>query len=366
VAVLVGILAYLVKQTHFWLWTIFALDYFLGNPSSLNNYRWQLLSDAQKEWPIKMGHRIPPNPLPQLYGENYTHAAFKAITESYTRPVVIRGLFKDAPAMQWTPEYLATNIGDERLFTAFIDNGIGSNKKGTFLTTVPSVVKNVTAGGNNYLFNSNFEYPTDIKLVKEIDIDRLKWRPAILIQFFLGLAREWEAKWRGSPMHAAVAPNINVQLSGRKHWVMIDPKYYAYVKPTLLSDQVAVFVGGGLDYGEVDRWHNFPRFDDIVNPGDAIYIPPWWMHEVQNLQGPEWQISLALRFPDLRSSLWNGWFFTSLVDLGTRNKPCLPGFRMLCAEFLANWEGTQQKIAPAAIEATKRFSEDPPATNNYE
>jgi hypothetical protein len=358
-SILVALFAYLIARTNFWTWFIFTLDYFLGNPSFFYDYRTQLMEEMAGRWPVrKDGIRIPSQPFQELYGENFTHQTFKHVSEGYTRPLIIRGLFKDAPAMKWTPEYLAESIGDDRQFVAFSDNSIGVGRKGasTFMTTLKDAVKNISAGGNNYLFNSNLEYPIDLKLYQEIGADRIAWKPPVLVQFFLGLTRVGETRLGGSPLHAAVAPNINIQLSGEKTWIMIDPKYVGYVKPTLLSDQVAVFAGASWDYGAADRWHNFPRFESVVRPGDAIFIPSWWLHEVQNLPGPEWQLSLAIRYTNLVSSFWNNWLFSALVDLGTRHKPCWPGFRLICFEFGA-WEQTYQRQSMAALEMNKRAKE---------
>jgi len=315
------------------------------------------MNDMFKSWPVPKGTMyFPPQAFPEVPGENFTHAAFKTMSERYTRPVIIRGLFKDVPAINWTPEFLANHLGEERLFVAFADNRIGSGSvdaSRTITVSVPAVVKNVTNGGNNYLFNSNLQYPMDVDLVKQIGLERLDWKPALLIQFFLGLSRPGESRVGGSPLHCATAPNLNIQLSGEKTWIMIDPKYSGYLRPQLLSDQVAALAGANLEYGATSRWHNFPRFESLVRPGDAIYIPSWWWHEVQNIPGEAWQLSLAIRVSDMFSSIWNNWLFSALVDFGVRHKPCLPGLRLICIEYFGTWEGQTQKKSYAAEEGTR-------------
>jgi hypothetical protein len=358
-AVLVVVLAYLLKKTYFWTWLIFSVDYFLGNPGPFGAYRNRLMEQMYRDWPIPDGVFIPPQHFQELLGTNYTHKYFKQVSEGYTRPVILRGLFNDSQALKWTPEYMVDQIGDDRLFVAFLANSLGGGapNAATFLTTLKDAVKNISNGGNNYLFNSNLEYPRDLKLYREIGAERIDWKPPVIIQFFLGLTRPGETRVGGSPMHAAVAPNINIQLSGEKTWIMIDPKYANYMKPNLLSDQVALFVGSGLDYGHNRRFENMPRYQGVVRPGDAIFIPSWWMHEVHNRPGDSWQISLAIRYTNAVSSLWNNWLFTELVDWGTPNKPCWRGFRLLCFEFGA-WESTFDKDhtkSAAALEMNKRM-----------
>jgi len=112
---------------------------------------------------------------------------------------------------------------------------------------------------------------------------------------------------------------------------MIDPKYARYIKPTQFSAQLANVAG--LMYGLERRWSNFPRYETILHPGDAIWIPSWWFHEVHTIQGEAWQISVAMRFGNILSSWYNNFHFSVMADLGTPNKPCWPGFRLICFEF---------------------------------
>jgi len=137
---------------------------------------------------------------------------------------------------------------------------------------------------------------------------------------------------------------------------MIDPKYVGYVKPTLFSEQVAMFAGASLDYGVEGRWQNYPRFEGVVRPGDAIFIPSWWLHEVQNHPGPDWQLSLAIRYTNAASSLWDNWLFSVLVDVGLNNKPCWRGLRLICFEYFGAWEKTPTfaRASLAALEVERR------------
>jgi len=335
------ILAYLVLKTPFWAWVLFGVDYMLGNPSSINWYRDELFEHYWKAWPLKKDEVFVPSiPFQEMDGAYWSFAAFDILTERRLKPLIIRGIFKNASALNWTPEHLAKSFGD-RDFFAFADNrfGVADADVSTFRDTIPNIVRNITNGGNNYVFNANFENPTDMHLYDDIGLDRLyDWRRPAVVQFFLGLAREGEKRLGGSPLHAAVPPNLNVQLSGSKRWIMVDPKYSLYMRPRLLSDQVALVTEATFEYDAESRWHNFPRYEGLIHPGDAIFIPPWWYHEVHNIQGPKWQISLAVRYSDIVGSWLTNWWYALLIDIGVRDKPCWPGFRLICLELFKGWQ----------------------------
>jgi len=270
--------------------------------------------------------------------------SFRFLTNELTTPLVMRGLFKDAPCTKWTPKRLAEHFGKNRSFVAFVNNKMGDNdyrRNGdSFWENVPEVVANITRGGNNYIFNAPLEAQFDMDLYREMEVERFSanYRKPAVVQFFLGLARPGEKRLGGSALHAATAPNLNVQYSGSKRWLMIDPKYARYVKPNLFSTQLAVLAGATADYPAEARWTNFPRYELILHPGDALWIPSWWFHEVHNLPGEEWQISVAIRFGHYMSSLQNNWHFTGLTDLGVHGKPCWRGFRLTCLQLHPGWD----------------------------
>jgi len=214
-------LAAFLRHPHIYPWTIYTLDYFLGNPSSFRALRDRIFDEEAKSWPIPKSANIPAWEFPQIMAEDYTIEAFKIVTSEFTRPVVLRGLFANSAALKWTHTSLANHFGPNRSFVAFSHNKMGDQdpKNGeSFYETVPEAVANITRGGNNYIFNAPIEVDYDLELYKELDVDRFSksWRKPAVIQFFLGLARLGEKRLGGSALHSATAPNLNVQLSGAK------------------------------------------------------------------------------------------------------------------------------------------------------
>jgi hypothetical protein len=212
-------------------------------------------------------------------------------------------------------------------------------------------VKNVTGGGNMYMFNSPFTYSLDKVLIDELDLKRLE--PGIkpvLIQFFMGIARPGEKRIGGSVLHGAAAPNLNVQLSGSKRWTLIEPVWSNWLNLKMLQTQFAAFCA--IKYPAHDRWTNFPRYEGVIHPGDAVFIPPWYFHEVANLPGPDWQMSIAIRFPRIRASLSNHAGLCLLTDLGVRERKGIPGTRLFLMPLIDFYTNPPaQKISYAANEA---------------
>jgi len=316
----------------------------------MQSYAESLMKDLYESYPIPYGSmEIPPQPFLEMDGTKWSVEAFEIITHQYTRPVIVRNLFADIPAASWTEKRLAEHFKD-RQFVVMGDNTLGGMRGGkSMLSTVPEVVKNVTAGGNQYMFNSNFLWPQDQELLEELGLDRLE--PGIkpvLAQFFLGIARPGEKRIGGSPLHAAAPPNLNIQIKGSKQWTMIEPNMISYLNPYMLQTQFAALAQ--VHFGQEGRWTNYPRLQGIVNPGDAIYIPPWYFHEVANIPGPDWQISCALRFPRPLASYKNHAGLTLLTDLGVRGRHGLPGTRMFLMPFMYYKTQSEQQISKAGQE----------------
>lgn len=313
--------------------------------------------------------------------------AFRDLSDEFTRPVILRGVFADVPARNWTARGMADHFGENRTFISLEKNSVGMARKDNGASwnpeprSVPAVVDNIDAGGSNYIFNANFRWPHDISMVEDLQLERLHLAPSFpsivggnlpeagIIQFFMGQQRAHESnpapgqkkRLGGSTLHAAAAPNVNIQISGVKEWTMIAPEHSHLVKPKMLDQQFAVLATGGIDDWDMyeDRWNNVPRFRGKLYPGDAILIPPWFFHEVINQPGSgteecdcttsgkcngmdectnAWQLSVALRFLHMKASLRTNWLFTMLTDLGVVGKPCPPGLRWVCAHnFGASW-----------------------------
>ena len=77
----------------------------------------------------------------------------------------------------------------------------------------------------------------------------------------------------------------NAQVVGRKEWILISPKYRDRVY--LETRQGGGYVPGtDVETPDLTRYPKLgqvPYFKSVVNPGDIVYFPSLWMHQVTSL-----------------------------------------------------------------------------------
>lgn len=86
--------------------------------------------------------------------------------------------------------------------------------------------------------------------------------------------------------HYDLQPNIHVQLSGRKRFVLFPPESWPHLYPFPVHHDLDRRSMVDLDTPDIEK---FPRWREAqgqiveLEPGDALYIPPYWWHHVQSL-----------------------------------------------------------------------------------
>jgi hypothetical protein len=354
----------LLANSSIWLWTIFSLDYFLGNPSPLRDYRNELFQREYDNYPVK-GY-VKPQSFQEINASDYTFGGFEVLTNHWRLPVIIRGLFKETPMLKWTPQYLADHFRQHnRTFLVVKKNDFNAKEATAFVhldsewMPLDQMINNISAGGTNYLQNANLFFPQDMPLYEEMELKRTGFdRITFLVQFFLGRKLPGEVRGSGSSLHCAAAPNLFIQIRSQKHWIMFHPKWSRYVMPNMFNYQVAAGSMAGLLHQnkEKNRWGNFPRWEGTLQPGDALWVPGWFWHEVHNIPNDDWSIAAATRYSTFFQLWENNPLFTFLADWGTREKPCLPGTRFICAALHPGVEkgSLMQTHSGAAQEAVVR------------
>ncbi|MGT0250543.1 cupin-like domain-containing protein [Burkholderia pyrrocinia] len=89
-----------------------------------------------------------------------------------------------------------------------------------------------------------------------------------------------------SPMHFDRHENLNVQVYGRKRWVLFAPGQSANVYYRQRRDLPVIF--SPVDMSDPDpvlfpRVQSAPRHDFVLEAGDVLYLPPGWWHYVESL-----------------------------------------------------------------------------------
>lgn len=122
-------------------------------------------------------------------------------------------------------------------------------------------------------------------------------------------------------VHAAGKSNHFLQVSGRKTWTMISPKYKHRLY--LWHDQKPMY---GLCLGGRVTLPCVPRYQITLEPGDLLYVPPWWFHEINNIkeEGEEYSLNWAIATRYYQEEAFEAnWFSTFFMKYQQGLKPNL-------------------------------------------
>lgn len=105
-----------------------------------------------------------------------------------------------------------------------------------------------------------------------------------------------------TPMHCAAESNHFFQLSGQKIWSLIDPTYAAEMG--MIHDNL---VQNAPAMGSYNKFC-VPHYEIDLYPGDLLYIPPWWFHDVINLphgdgEDHQYVYGMATRFLEAQGAI---------------------------------------------------------------
>lgn len=89
-----------------------------------------------------------------------------------------------------------------------------------------------------------------------------------------------------SPLHHDLSPNFLVQVQGKKKLIIFSPKDNKYLYP---GQEVGAKHISEVDLRNVDN-NRFPLFNKatpyecILEPGDVLFLPSGWWHEVHTME----------------------------------------------------------------------------------
>lgn len=285
---------------------------------NLENYIWSKTYILRKEF----------NNIPIIQADQLTPELFNELSENRTRPIVIKGLLRNTKAVkQWNKDYFR-QYGDTKVFTFIGDlNDPMIYKSFTqsvdcekitlhqFLDNVENPQKKMYINNVTSIFMDN---PT---LVDDMSLDIIKrtgsqlnkntWK---MINFFMG------EKGTGSSLHCAAGGNFFFNIHGKKKWILIDPKYYMFLKSTPAKDLSFVISGRDMEDPHDNVLTALPKHEIILEPGDVLYNAPWWWHYVKNES--DFTIGCAVRDHfTYWQSFYNNWMFMCMSSLTYRMNP---------------------------------------------
>uniref|UniRef100_A0A7S2SEZ1 JmjC domain-containing protein n=1 Tax=Rhizochromulina marina TaxID=1034831 RepID=A0A7S2SEZ1_9STRA len=229
-----------------------------------------------------------------------------------SRPLLLRGALAGSPAAErWNLDWLAESPRGDIEIDYYSDARTPAIEGGTIPDArgrLAEVVGLVKAGapvkaGTELLFR---QFPS---LLAELPLELLhelfgsghfsprRMGTLLTAPIFLAQgkpeAKETESSSRTTArtdLHCEPIANVALQITGRKRWTIVDPANSFALQPALSPDGRA-YVFADLD---PDSHHlvRIPRFEVVLGPGEALYLPTWWWHRVDYLGEASFTASL--------------------------------------------------------------------------
>src|SRR5699024_10952825 len=230
-------------------------------------------------------------------------------------PVVMEGKAKDWDCVKnWSLDYFNRLHGKDEILVIDSERIENHYEK----ITLSELIENIREGGSKYYrfypllkrhpeHLAEFDYPW---------LKKVRHRKPYFetFQAFIG------GKGTQSPLHNAMACNFFIQVYEQKRWSLISPKHTAIVDPDPVRNVYRSapyrknefpFVPFIPDYGKpYELFEYIDRYELVLNPGDILWIPPFWWHSVINETD---SIVVGYRWVPTRYSFKQN-FFSAMLD----------------------------------------------------
>mmetsp|Transcript_15368 Transcript_15368/g.23137 ORF Transcript_15368/g.23137 Transcript_15368/m.23137 type:complete len:369 (+) Transcript_15368:50-1156(+) len=310
-----------------------SLLHIIPNALLFTSYREEARSFWNQFNNIDRSIKRAPIQIPIIDAKDYSFESLRTATENFRYPAIVRGLFIGSNAeKRWTdPEYLSSRIGE------FIIPVVSKATYGTlqnerellpFRTAYTEIVEQEDS--KKYLFfpvesRSNFNH-SDVGSAKELrkrinqvvredlDLDRI-WpgfggpnhKSFFGSQLVVGRGSNDSDATTGTGWHCAGGNNWFAQVTGRKRWYFMDPKYSSQMYP-LRGGKVNMQTG---NRNMAELHDHIPlRYSDVI-AGDLLYNPDWEWHTIKNYEGLS--IGVPIREVNISLSLQNNLQYTLIL-----------------------------------------------------
>jgi hypothetical protein len=214
-------------------------------------------------------------------------------TERYVRcerPVVVRrGLADWLPTHRWTPEYLKATDGTRRVKAGVSKTGeyvnyaeklnLGVDPETTFADVVDGIFS--PSRGGEMLRIHQEPLDTWETLRDESPPIRYVTRRVIAKNIWMGSAGNV------TKAHYDTEDNINIQLRGRKEFILFPSSQLDALYPRSTLEYMSNFSRVEIAAPDLTRYPRFRRATPmraVIEPGDFLYIPIYWWHQVYTLE----------------------------------------------------------------------------------
>lgn len=207
-----------------------------------------------------------------------------------SRPLVFEQLVKNWPASKkWSPEYLAEKLGnrpieyqgDRSSDPRYEVNKDAHKRRATFAEFIDLI----TRGSDNDYYVTAYNSDTNRETLAPLaeDLGRLEGLIAHRegqadAMFWIGPANTF------TPLHHDLTNNLLAQFVGRKQVVLVSPAETPRLYNNLhVFSEIGDLTDPNLDLARYPLLEGL-RFEVLLlNPGDALFIPIGWWHQVRSL-----------------------------------------------------------------------------------
>lgn len=226
----------------------------------------------------------------------------RKILKGRDHPVILEGFVAQWPAFgRWTPSYFAGRYGDRNIVVEKSRLSPVPTEPAAYLTqryydtanlgeTVSSMLDRGNADGGYITYAAIFSEMPELKddivpLHEESGFPH--WMPVWMRKRLVLRPGFWLGpKGVSSPMHFDRHENLNVQLYGRKRWVLFSPRQSSQLYYKQNHDMPVIFSPVDMTCPDLDRFPRLAeaqRHDVVLEAGEILYLPSGWWHFVESL-----------------------------------------------------------------------------------
>lgn len=222
--------------------------------------------------------------VPRVHFTDLSPKTFGAIYRNC--PVVVEGLLDKSPAVRtWSLDALAARFPHTIVPCAnqHADSDLPYEDL-TFSTFVEELRHSPEKP--RYLMASSTLFDAHRELLDELELSRLVdtfGKTIIRAELFIGTGQN------GSPYHCASSGNLFCNVHGQKDWLLVSPQHSMWMYPQIGRNGLAVYVNSPVLSDQPEEicsrfplYQYVPKLRASLRPGDVLYVPPWWWHEVTN------------------------------------------------------------------------------------
>jgi len=202
-------------------------------------------------------------------------------------PLVIRRWAKDTRACRdWSPAFFKERYGATQ---------VHSNDAKDNIVKMPmrDTIDRMESDKSHYIANVSDLMNNFPDLERSLELEGFKTtlnaRSLYGMQMFIG------PEGRGTSLHAGAPLTMFMNIHGSKEWLLINPRHGLWMRPN--HQRQGHHSESPRTAAELlDLVRYIPVYRVALKPGDILLNPPWWWHQVRNLEGIS--IACSVRIAD--------------------------------------------------------------------